>query len=403
MRSTGRILTTHVGSLIRPPALVEYLRKVERHEPHDERAFAECLRASVAEVVRQQAEVGVDLVSDGEFGKTHTWSRYILERLSGFELRPYRPGEMEEQGALILSGRDRQLFRAFYAEYEATQGFGTLATGRWVCSGPLKYTGQALIQRDIANLKSALGAVGVKGGFLPVVAPASVVPERRDEYYRDEEAYIFAVADALGEEYRAIIDAGLDVQIDDAHLPFMYERMVPPATMAEYRKWAELRIEALNRALVGIPESRSRYHICWGSWNGPHVADVPLKEIVDLVLRVKVGGYSIEGANPRHEHEWRIWESVKLPPGRVLIPGLISHSTNVVEHPELVCERIVRLARLVGRENVIASTDCGFAQGPFVQRVHPTIMWAKLGALVEGAALATRTLWGKAGREGRGA
>jgi 5-methyltetrahydropteroyltriglutamate--homocysteine methyltransferase len=223
-----------------------------------------------------------------------------------------------------------------------------------------------------------------------VVAPGSVIPERVDEHYANDEAYLSALADAMHTEYRAIVDAGLIVQVDDAHLPFAYERMVPPGTYADYRKWAELRIEALNRALAGIPESRSRYHICWGSWSGPHSADVPLKDIIDLVLRVKVGGYLIEAANPRHEHEWRVWEKVRLPAGKVLIPGVVTHHTAVLEHPELVAERLTRFARVVGRENLIAGTDCGFAQGPLLRRVHPTIMWAKLRSLVEGARLASQ-------------
>src|SRR5262249_7635975 len=204
---------------------------------------------------------------------------------------------------------------------------------------------------------------------------------------------LFAIADALRDEYQAIVDAGLLLQVDDAYLASYYDIIVPPGTLADYRRWASLRIEALNHALRGIPPERARYHVCWGSWNGPHASDVALKDIVDLILQVRVGGYSLEMANPRHEHEWRVWESTKLPDGKVLLPGLISHSTNVVEHPELVAERITRLAKLVGRENVIASTDCGFAQGPFVQRVHPSIMWAKLRALTEGARIATGELW----------
>ena len=231
---------------------------------------------------------------------------------------------------------------------------------------------------------------------MTAVAPASVLPGRDDEFYSDDETFLLAVADALHEEYKAIVDAGFILQIDDAYLATYYDVIVPPGSLADYRRWAELRVEALNRALRGIPEERTRYHMCWGSWNGPHVSDVPLKDIIDLVLRVKVGGYCLEMGNPRHDHEWRLWESVRLPAGRVLLPGVISHSTNVVEHPELVAERLTRLARLLGRENIIAGTDCGFAQGPFVQRVHPTIMWAKLRTLVEGARLATRELWGSA-------
>jgi len=228
---------------------------------------------------------------------------------------------------------------------------------------------------------------------MTAVAPASVVPDREDHYYQSDEEYVFAIAEALREEYRSIVDAGLILQVDDAYLALYYDVMVPPGTLEDYRAWAGLRVDALNHALSGLPEDRVRYHVCWGSWNAPHVSDVPLGEIVDLILEIRAGGYCIEMANPRHEHEWRIWEEAKLPEGKVLLPGVISHATNVVEHPELVAERIVRLAGLVGRENIIAGTDCGFAQGPFVRRVHPSIQWAKLEALVEGARLASRKLW----------
>jgi 5-methyltetrahydropteroyltriglutamate--homocysteine methyltransferase len=230
---------------------------------------------------------------------------------------------------------------------------------------------------------------------LPVVAPASALPGAKIEHYKDEEAYLFALAEALHQEYRAIVDAGLYVQIDDAFLPYMHERMVPPMSNSHYLHWAQMRVDALNHALRDIPEDRSRYHICWGSWNGPHAFDVPLKHIVGLLLQVRTGHYSFEAANPRHAHEWRVWESVKLAPGKILIPGVISHATNIVEHPELVAERIVRLAKIVGRESVMGGTDCGFAQSPFARRVHPTIMWAKLKSLVEGARIATQVLWGK--------
>jgi len=394
MTSANRILTTHVGSLVRPPELVSFLKKQQNGEPYDPAAYEQCLRRSVAEVVRGQAEVGIDIVSDGEFGKSISWSRYILERLSGFEERVDNTGGVRP----AIAGKDRKDFTEFYDEYEAAQGFAGMGKdaaqlGTWVITGPIAYTGQKALGRDIANLKAAMAGARVKHGFLPVVAPASVVPARRDEHYRNEEEALFAIAAALRAEYKAIVDAGLIVQIDDAYLASYYDVMVPPRSLADYRKWAAVRVEALNHALKGIPEEHTRYHLCWGSWNGPHTNDVAIKDIIDLVLRIKVGGYSLEMANPRHEHEWRVWESVKLRKGRVLIPGLVSHSTNVVEHPELVAERIVRLAKLVGRENVIASTDCGFAQGPFTRRVHPSIMWAKLRAVVEGARLATRELW----------
>ena len=229
--------------------------------------------------------------------------------------------------------------------------------------------------------------------FLPVAAPASVIPDRRNEYYKSEEELIRAIGAAMRAEYRMIIDAGFVLQLDDARAAVTFDRMVPPGSFADYRKWLALQVDVLNEAIAGLPADRIRYHVCWGSWPGPHTTDVPLKDIVDLILGMKVGAYVIEGANPRHEHEWHVWESAKLPPGRVLIPGVISHATNVVEHPELVAERIVRLARLVGRENVLAGTDCGFAQGPFHRRVHPSIMWAKLDALVKGAKLASAALW----------
>jgi 5-methyltetrahydropteroyltriglutamate--homocysteine methyltransferase len=389
----SRILTTHVGSLVRPDDLLAFIQKQQDGEPYDIAAYEECLKRSVADVVKKQAEVGIDIVSDGEYGKGISWSRYILDRLSGFEERHDKtPGFRA-----AVAGKDRRDFAEFYEEYEGAYGFvgmgKTYKTGSWYVTGPIKYTGHAQIQRDIADLKQVIGDTKIVDAFLPLVAPASVVPQRTDEYYKSEEEALFAIAEAMREEYKAVVDAGLIAQIDDAFLASVYDVMVPPKTLAEYRKWAELRIEALNHALKGIPEDRTRYHLCWGSWNGPHTNDVPMKDIVDLMLRVNVGGYSIEMANPRHEHEWRVWETVKLPEGKQLVPGLVSHATNIVEHPELVAERIVRLAKLVGRDNVVASTDCGFAQGPFARRVHPQIMWAKLGALAEGARIATKQLW----------
>jgi 5-methyltetrahydropteroyltriglutamate--homocysteine methyltransferase len=386
-RSTERILTTHVGSLIRPPELLEHLR-ARIGGGYDERAHAQCLAASVAAVVRRQAEAGIDVVSDGEFGKSISWSQYLLERMSGFEQRPVAPGANP-----MARGADRARFAEFYAELDAKDGFANPQVA--VCVGPIAYTGQAALGRDIENFKAALAGAPVVEGFLPVAAPASVIPDRKNEYYPSDDTCLEAIADAMRTEYRGIVDAGLVVQIDDARTAVTYDRMVPPATLADYRRWVARHVDVLNRALEGIPEDRVRYHVCWGSWPGPHTTDVPLQDIVDLILRVRAGAYVIEGANPRHEHEWRVWEGVKLPPGRILVPGVISHATNIVEHPELVAERIVRLARLVGRENVIAGTDCGFAQGPFYRRVHPSIMWAKLEALTAGARLATRALWGR--------
>jgi len=385
-RSTDRILTTHVGSLIRPPELLEFLSAKRDRRPVDERAYARCLTDAVAGIVGRQAEAGVDVPSDGEFGKSISWSQYLLERMSGFERRPVTPGTNP-----FARGADRTRFAEFYAELDAKEGFATATES--VCVGPIAYTGQAALQRDIDNFKAALKGVRVEEAFLPVAAPSSVIPDRRNEYYPSDEACLEAIAEAMRTEYRTIVDAGFVVQLDDARAAVTYDRMVPPASFGDYRSWLARHVEVMNHALEGIPRDRVRYHVCWGSWPGPHTTDVPLKDIVDLVLKARVGALVIEGANPRHEHEWRVWESVKLPPDTVLIPGVISHATNIVEHPELVAERIVRLARLVGRENVIAGTDCGFAQGPFYRRVHPSIMWAKLEALAEGARLATKALW----------
>ena len=387
-RSTNRILTTHVGSLIRPPELQEFLRAKQVSKPYDKAAYDACLKELVTAVVHKQAATGIDVVSDGEFGKSISWSQYVLERLSGFERRPIKPG-----GNPFTRGVDREKFAEFYAELDAREGVST--TVEAVCVGPIGYTGQAELARDIDNFKAALKGVDVAEAFLPVAAPASVIPDRKNEYYKSEEELIRAIGAAMRTEYRMIIDAGFVLQLDDARAAVTYDRMVPPASFADYRKWLALQVDVLNEAIAGLPADRIRYHVCWGSWPGPHTTDVPLKDIVDLILGMKVGAYVIEGANPRHEHEWRVWETAKLPPDRVLIPGVISHATNVVEHPELVAERIVRLARLVGRENLIAGTDCGFAQGPFHRRVHPSIMWAKLDALVKGARLASAELWGR--------
>jgi 5-methyltetrahydropteroyltriglutamate--homocysteine methyltransferase len=389
-RSAERILTTHVGSLIRPDPLLPFIRAKQSGQPYDERAYADCLARSVQEIVEKQAAAGIDVPSDGEFGKSISWSQYALERLSGFERRPLK------DAASVARGADRARFSEFYAELDRASGPPATAlasVGQAVCTGPVRYTGQAELGRDIANFKSALARAGVAEGFLPVAAPASVIPDRKNEYYASDEEMLGAIADAMREEYRAIVDAGLLLQLDDARAAVTYDRMVPPASFADYRRWLERQVEAINHATEGIPAERIRYHVCWGSWPGPHTTDVPLKDIVDLVLRVRAGAYLIEAANPRHEHEWRVWEKARLPDGAVLVPGVISHATNVVEHSELVAERIVRFARLVGRENVIAGTDCGFAQGPFHRRVHPSIMWAKLEALAEGARLATRELW----------
>jgi 5-methyltetrahydropteroyltriglutamate--homocysteine methyltransferase len=386
-RSTSRILTSHVGSLIRPAALQDFLRLKQAGKAYDETAYQKCLSDSVADVVKQQAQAGIDVISDGEFGKSISWAQYALTRLSGFERRPIK----NDAANPFKRGADRTRFAEFYAELDAKEGVATTTDA--VCVGPIEYTGQSELQRDIDNFKGALKNVTVEGAFLPVAAPASVIPDRKNEYYKSDEELQVAIAAAMRTEYKTIIDAGFLLQLDDARSAVTYDRMVPPASIADYKRWLAKQIEIMNHAIEGLPADRIRYHICWGSWPGPHVSDVPLKNIVDVVLKAKVGALVIEGANPRHEHEWQVWKTAKLGDGQVLIPGVISHATNVVEHPELVAERIVRLAKAIGRENVIGGTDCGFAQGPFYRRVHSSIQWAKLEALVEGARIASKELW----------
>jgi 5-methyltetrahydropteroyltriglutamate--homocysteine methyltransferase len=386
-RSEHRILTSHVGSLIRPPELLDALRAKQAGKL-DDAGYQKQLKESVAGIVRDQAKAGVDVVSDGEFGKSISWSQYALERLSGFERRPIKSGADP-----WARGADRTRFADFYQEMDAKEGRASNIDA--VCVGPIKYSeaGVAELQRDIANFKAGLQGAKVEEAFLPVAAPSSVIPDRKNEYYKNDDDILQAIAEAMRTEYRAIVDAGFIVQLDDARAAVTYDRMVPPGSFDDYYKWVGKQVEVMNHALEGIPEEMVRYHVCWGSWPGPHVTDVPLKKIVDQILKVKAGAYLIENANPRHEHEWKVWTDVKMPKGRILAPGVISHATNVVEHPELIAERIVRLAKLLGRENVIASTDCGFAQSTFYRRVHPSIMWAKLEALTEGAKLASKELW----------
>jgi len=388
--STDRILTTHVGSLIRPADLQDFLRAKQSGKPYDEKGYHACLTRSVAEVVQRQAEAGIHVVSDGEFGKSISWAQYALTRLSGFERRPIK----EDKANPFKRGADRTKFADFYAELDAKEAVST--TMEAICTGPISYVGNDELTTDIANFKAALGKVKVEEAFMPVAAPASVIPDRKNEYYKNDEELQLAIAAAMRSEYKTIVDAGFIVQLDDARSAVTYDRMVPPGSFADYKKWLAQQIDILNHAIEGLPADRIRYHVCWGSWPGPHTSDVPLKDIVDVILKARVGAFVIEGANPRHEHEWQVWKNAKLGAGQVLIPGVISHATNVVEHPELVAERIVRLAKIVGRENVIAGTDCGFAQGPFYRRVHPQIMWAKLEALAEGARIASKELWSKA-------
>ena len=380
-RSEHRILTTHVGSLIRPQQLRE-LAADSDEDPQKRELYHSALRNAVAEVVKQQARLGIDVVSDGEFGKP-SWSNYILKRISGFEIRP------EQTRTLPWLGRDRERFREAIA-----QEMPRLLTGvpTEACVGPISYRDREPIRRTIDNFQAALRAASIEEGFLTAVAPASTAYDGVNEYYPSEKAYVYAIADALREEYLAIHKAGLLLQVDDAVLANMYDDLVQTSPQ-HYREWANLRVEALNHALEGIPEERIRYHVCFGSWHVPHVADAPLEEIVGLILKVRAGAYSIEAANVRHEHEWRVWENAKLPAGRVLIPGVITHHTVTVEHPQVVADRIVRFARIVGRENVIAGSDCGFAQADMIERVHPSVMWAKFEALARGAQIATKLLW----------
>ena len=405
--SQDRILTTHAGSLSRPPDLIAIGKAHATGQSRDEAAFARCLAESVSGVVRKQRELGIDIVDDGEFGKPMAgnydygaWWNYAFARMEGFvpaESVPESEHKKSSVAELALTKyanrRDWQAFSAFYLDPEST---GTLAGSaaarrtmrRPVCTAPVKYRGHAALAADIANLKSAIAAAGAEEGFMCSVGPGSFA-RGEDLYYKTEEEFVYASADAMREEYKAIVDAGLVLQIDDPSLPDNWDLINPEPPLGEFKKFERVRIEALNHALRGLPEDRIRYHICWGSWHGPHTTDIPLQDIVDLVLAVNAGAYSVEAGNVRHEHEWRVWQDARLPEGKVLIPGVVSHATNIVEHPQVVADRIVRYARVVGRENVIAGTDCGLGG-----RIHPQIAWAKLATLAEGARLATRELWG---------
>src|ERR1700722_2579702 len=367
-RSEKRILTTHVGSIVRPQRL-RVITPAASESAENKKRYEEVLRESVAEVVKMQAQAGIDIVNDGEFGKS-SWANYILERTTGFEHRA------NDVRPIQWLGRDLERFPDVMATELPTmkKRMPTKA-----CIGPIHYGDHASIDRDIRNLKDALKSVKVEEAFLPVVAPASAVFNGINEYYPTEKEYVYAVAEALREEYRAIYGAGILVQIDDAVLANMYDHYVQQSP-EKYRQWAGLRIEALNHALQGIPEDRVRYHVCFGSWHVPHLADAPLDEIVGLILSVRAGAYSIEAANPRHEHEWRVWEGKKLPAGKILIPGVITH-------------RIIRFARLVGRENVIAGSDCGFAQAQYIERAAVSVMWAKFASLAEGGRVPSAELW----------
>ena len=380
-RSTNRILVSHVGSLARPRDLMEMLVARNEGKPFDAEALARRTREAVADVVEKQIECGIDIVNDGELGKSN-FSRYTKERLGGFIERPagadFKPTS--------IFGRDMVEFTEYF-----NRG-GRTSIGHhariFYCVEPLTYIGQEEVKADIANLKSALQGKQLEEGFLPAVAPGTMEHWMKNEYYKTQEDYLFAISAAMAEEYRAIVDAGFVLQIDDPDLADAWQ-MYPQMSTTEYRKYQELRIEALNHGLKGLPEDRIRFHVCWGSYHGPHKYDIPLNEIVDLVLKVRAGCYSIEASNPCHEHEWRVWEGVKLPDGKLLMPGVIGHYSDFIEHPRAIADRLIRYAKIVGRENVIAGSDCGIGS-----RVgHPQVGWAKFQAMAEGARIASRELW----------
>jgi 5-methyltetrahydropteroyltriglutamate--homocysteine methyltransferase len=354
----------------------------------DASAHSRLIRGSIAEVLRKQSESGIDIVSDGELGKVGFGREYYGARLSGLTSRKLDPGE---PAFMTFQTGERLEFADFYKEL----AFVPTPPERTVCSGPLRYIGAAEVQKDLELFRAALVESGVRPEetFMCVLAPGWLEHFFLNEHYRTEEEYIFALAEAMAHEYKAVVNAGFVLQIDDPALPDTYDMISPAPSIEQYRKFAKVRVEALNEALRGLPEDRIRYHICWGSWHGPHTHDLPLEHVVDLMLSIHAGAYSLEAANPRHEHEWKLWERVKLPDGKILIPGVVTHHTNIVEHPELVADRIVRYANIVGRENVIAGTDCGMGF-----RVHPQIAWAKLKALAEGAQLATDRLWSAGAR-----
>src|SRR6266705_2781605 len=393
-RSDHRVLTTHVGSLVRPPEMVEIHRRKQDGTPFSE-AERVSLARHVADGVRMQAECGIDIPSDGEYSKTG-FSQYITDRLTGFELRLDLPG----RGGGTARSRDRARFPDAYREIEGSSQNAPTSTGQpqlqmvhTVCTGPITYRGQTALETDIANFNAALAGKTFAEAFIPAVAPGTIELQRANHFYKTEEEFLYAIADAMKTEYKAIVDAGFIVQIDDPRMVTEFDSMDPPPSPEAYRRFATVRVEALNHALAGLPEDRVRYHMCWGSWHGPHTTDAPLKEIAPVILQIKAGAFSLEAANPRHEHEYHVWEDLKFPEGKIIIPGVVAHTTNCVEHPELVAERILRYAKIVGRENVIAGVDCGFAQGLATARVHPSIMWEKFRMLAEGARLASQRLW----------
>jgi 5-methyltetrahydropteroyltriglutamate--homocysteine methyltransferase len=384
-RSTDRILTTHVGRLQRPEDLTQAMEAHPRGQPTDG-AFAQRLKTAVAEIVRHQADTGIDVVCDGEFGKL-SWDTYINGRLSAHELVPLQAGEVARPS------RDSLVFADFYNElasrgsnfYYRSPGKHAPKGMRWACTAPLNYVGKEALERDLENLRSACAQTKVEEAFIPATSP---IRPHTNKYYSSDDAYYEAVAEAMRTEYLAIVKAGFVVQIDDPYLPSLWDSGREEPDLKDYRKRASQAVEIVNHALRDIPEDRVRYHICWGAWHGPHTQDIPLKHIADILVKVRAQAYAIEGANARHEHEWQVWKDTKLPDGKILIPGIVAHATNGIEHPELVAWRIKNYASVVGRENVIASTDCGLGY-----RVHPDIAWGKFKSLVEGARLASKELW----------
>jgi len=386
-QSTDRIITTHAGSLARPQDLLEMLRSRAGGEQVDEAAFAARAKAAVTDVVRRQAEIGIDVVTDGEQSKP-SFQAYVTDRLTGFETRP--GGEAPGSWA---GTRERLQFPEYYSEQQQVQGVPLTPAVTIVCTGPITYRGQAALQTDIANLKSALQGLSVAQAFMPSISVNNIEAGRSNEYYKTNEEFLQAIADAMREEYRAIVEAGLVLQVDDPRFSTQYNS-APDWSLEQTRRWMEQRAELVNYSLKGIAPEMVRFHTCYSIDMGPRLNDMPLKDLVDIMLKINAGAYSFETANPRHDHEYHVWEAVKLPAGKVLIPGVISHTTNLIEHPELVAERIVRYAKIVGRENMIAGADCGFAATARTrQDVHPTVAWEKLRSLVEGAALASKELW----------
>ncbi|MDP7019647.1 MAG: cobalamin-independent methionine synthase II family protein [Pirellulaceae bacterium] len=385
-RSTDRILTTHVGSLARPRDVLQLLFAKERREEYDVGEFDSAVSEAVAQVVAKQAEIGVDVVCDGEQSKS-SFLTYIAERLNGFS-----PSDDEGED-LWVESRESIAFPEFYAAQRKSREGLVAAPIKLVCTGPVEYCGHDALQRDIANVTTAAAAHDVAEVFMTAVSPSDVEGQQPNRHYQSDEEYLFAIADAMHVEYQAIVDAGLVLQIDDPRL-LTYYISRPDLTIADCREWAELRVEALNHALRGIPEDRVRFHTCYGINIGPRVHEMNLPDIVDIMLKVNAGAYLFEAGNPRHDHEWRVWEDVKVPAGKSLVPGVISHSTPLVEHPELVAQRLVRFASVAGRENVMAGSDCGFASfAATEQEIHPSIVWAKFQSMVAGARLASAELW----------